>query len=173
MRRRFFTLCSAVSLLLFAAVCVQWVLSYDSSFSWVSILPFGRFSGISAEPGVLTAHYSPEQSGIQRETIHQRGAPPTWSLGWRAFGIESLLVSGGPPSSPIYNEYRASAPHAVLAPVFAACPTLQLITVLRRQRIRRRRGAGQCAACGYDLRATPGRCPECGAVTTPAAVRVV
>jgi hypothetical protein len=49
--------------------------------------------------------------------------------------------------------------------LFAVLPA---VVLLRRRRERRRLIGGYCSVCGYDLRATLGRCPECGA-TTPAA----
>ena len=57
----------------------------------------------------------------------------------------------------------------------AACPVLVLLDVAHwvlgtptRRMLRDRMSRGLCPFCGYDLRATPARCPECGGVATAA-----
>lgn len=56
-----------------------------------------------------------------------------------------------------------------------AVPVTALLFLDRSLTARRRRAkCGLCVSCGYDLRASPGRCPECGAAEgTPCATSVV
>jgi hypothetical protein len=56
--------------------------------------------------------------------------------------------------------------HCFTAPCWPIVVITALLPLLRAGRLLRRRrriAMNQCAVCGYDLRATPDRCPECGA----------
>ena len=55
-------------------------------------------------------------------------------------------------------------PAQLLSELALVVPLLWLTSMLlRRHRARRRAAAGLCPACGYDVRSSPERCPECGA----------
>jgi hypothetical protein len=52
----------------------------------------------------------------------------------------------------------------LIATISALTPVVWLCVKTRQVLMRTRLWPGFCAACGYDLRATPDRCPECGTI---------
>jgi hypothetical protein len=94
-------------------------------------------------------------------------------------GIVHIFVDESPLSWPEAEKYvdtRRRFPIAAPARIvhgavpywliagFASAPIVPRLTSLKWKRIRiiRRRRAGLCVDCGYNLRTTPNQCPECG-----------
>lgn len=69
-----------------------------------------------------------------------------------------------PPVAPVTAEFRCLAiPYWFLTTLSGLPLAARGVQEIRAHRRRRR---GRCAGCGYDLRATPDRCPECGHMPT-------
>jgi hypothetical protein len=156
-RRRLRNILTALSLLLCVAVAgcgvrerFKWdMICHRSRFAeWLfwsrdGSLTVGRAAG-DAGGGVFTFH-----DGWDWETEQVQG-PSSWG----AFSYEGPGKAGQRRRGFVWVEF----PHWFGALVFAALPAVRLARRLSRARW----PVGYCPACGYDLRATPGRCPECG-----------
>jgi hypothetical protein len=59
------------------------------------------------------------------------------------------------------NSFGIQLYYWIMLPLLAAWPVARVAAVLW-GRVKQIEDAVPCPACGYDLRATPGRCPECG-----------
>jgi hypothetical protein len=176
MRRKVFTFATAVSAALFVAICALWVRSYavQDTLLWQRV-DGGRWA--STDSGRLflaadLANWSGEPADFYG--IRHTSAPPdpvaneAWMYvlnvdvrdrwthrDWGGFAW-TRWVGRGP------SKTQLIVPLWSLA---AAAAVLPLGWLTWRFRGRRRRRRGLCPACGYDLRATPDRCPECGAVS--------
>jgi hypothetical protein len=98
--------------------------------------------------------------------------PVETSVEWDGGGMLSEIASpigfgwtvrNDPPNGVIYvTGWAIYFPCWFGALVAGPTPLIAGLGFLMRVRQRRRRARGLCPLCGYDLRASPTRCPECG-----------
>ena len=76
---------------------------------------------------------------------------------------QTMMAGAGP--SPPRSVARYRRHRGLIVPMWATaalCAAVPVPSLLFALRSRRRFRIGLCPRCGYDLRASPGRCPECG-----------
>ncbi|HEY7115447.1 MAG TPA: hypothetical protein VH475_02610 [Tepidisphaeraceae bacterium] len=97
-----------------------------------------------------------------------------WNLGWNVAQVNSSGTAAGP-VLPSVRWSALGAAYVTIPGNFAEVRVPFWLAILisatpiagwswRRASVARRRREGLCPSCGYDLRATPDRCPECGLV---------
>ncbi|HEX5871386.1 MAG TPA: hypothetical protein VFY65_13255 [Longimicrobium sp.] len=154
-----------LSVALCAAVLVLWTRSYRTCDALVRPSAPGDRVCITSEFGVLVFEVEGPLRGSVLPTweYFDTPLPRRWPVRAGRFGFDAYRGQVShfvrlPPS----EVWGVAIPHAWAAVTLAALPAWALVRRRRRLTVRRRREQGLCAGCGYDLRATPGQCPECG-----------
>jgi hypothetical protein len=172
-----------VSLLLFQVVVVLWIRSYfiadrfyqystydlqNRSHRPIFEVQIGK-GGISFCRDVWTGPIG-SLDGLQSQAlIHRKGPPQYPDLRFRPsdppiMGFQFRHFTGSIPAGPTGKIFAFMLPLWSLSLLFLL---LALPEVLYRyRRYQRTRHPHLCRNCGYDLRASPDRCPECGEATT-------
>lgn len=173
MMRGLFTFAAAISLLICAGATALWVQSYSNRdyFFWQSepapAYGFNRFIQwtVVASHGGIFIDRSYHLSISYLDYQYLKMFP-----GWRHERYSPAEYPG--PKQFSYNDSSWTDVSGTAGrDVFVTFPIWSLIAVMlilplawliRRRLLRARQAGGHCNVCGYDLRASKGRCPECG-----------
>jgi hypothetical protein len=166
MTRRLLNVVTVLSLLLCVAVVTLWVRSLMASDTLLrhnavddgthTVVTQWSFSTVN---GSLALHHGWQKLPTENAGFAVPGVLWEWAPDdaagtvWGGFGFE--FDSGGDSSNSIAS-LSLEVPFWLPVVLFGLAPAVWLFRRLRR------RPAGLCPRCGYDLRATPDRCPECG-----------
>jgi hypothetical protein len=178
MKSKLFTLFSLVSLLLFVVICVLWAGT--------------RSERLRLSHNVAHCTYDTYEQRIEKVAINRGrfefsflsdtsklvdpGPPPEDDIDWRVtrwhgdpWPVDTLPRRLG--FGLVYGRNQGFVVVVIWIPTWFACLVTAVMPARwshRRIRSARSTATGCCPSCGYDLRATPDRCPECGTMTVPA-----
>lgn len=163
---------AVLSLLLWALTVALWVHSRSGGGRLNMGYPVHLVVLHWAGGGLSIGHYrftyaSPEdlaEARLQRGITYERSDKPTYPIYKDRPSLANRLgfhLDTGSVSSVFYqvDRRRIVVPLWTLAGLFLVSPALWLSRAGRRHW---RSKHGLCTACGYDLRASGDRCPECG-----------
>lgn len=165
MRRKLSTFAVTVSLLVCAAVVGLWVRSYWRRDGYTSFNP-PLYRSVWSNRGVLIIY--------GRRT--RMGPVPEADALYSQFPIRSFVTYDPWPTETFFGPHRSvwnrvgfglwNEPTytGVMFPHWSLAVPLLVPAAIWYAR-RRRYPVGCCPRCGYDLRASPDRCPECGEVS--------
>ena len=163
-----------LALLISVASVVMWARS-ESAFDFAAMSPRHRTDGLLQRDCIWSFGGAITLMRVVDQRIY--GENRVSAHGPEAAAFATWLRSAADSSDPVcipglrfgYSQHSdGSSLRFVEVSYWLLCWPGPLLSVLWLVRLRasRRRNRLLCAACGYDLRATPAKCPECGAVPT-------
>ena len=177
-------LAAGASTVLLLATMALWVRSYFA-IDWIEVHKDWKLCAVSGNGAVSVFTVVPIIETFSSNWTITETVDKPYSAHWQfacsqpsaagrdGFGLTSFSArrfhtsgAGELGSAKGERQFVVRFPYWVLVLVFAVAPAL----FTRKWRRRMRLSGNLCSSCGYDIRASPDRCPECGTVPGRAAV---
>jgi hypothetical protein len=149
---------SAVSLALAIMLAVMWFQSYSSMDAWQIQSNFGE-GGRASRIFYIVSGEGDLRTRLLRDN-GTSGWTPTSDHVYCSFRHYRMHLSAATKISNFFSGQAVVLPYWALV-LLLSFPSAFYVSIWVR-----RKKPGMCPICGYDLRATPDRCPECGTLTS-------